>query len=66
MWSGRALLYRMQIANPPHYVMLALGGDVAATITRFIALEVRAIDPFCRFGFLATLRHWSFIAVIRM
>jgi hypothetical protein len=45
---------------------LALGGYVAASVTGFVSLEVRAIDLLRRFGLFATLRRWSFIAISRM
>jgi hypothetical protein len=39
---------------------------VAAAIPHFISFEVRTIDTFYRFGFLATSRQRAFIAVLRV
>ena len=39
---------------------------MAASIPRFVSLEVRTVDAFCRLGFLATIRRRAFIAVLRM
>jgi hypothetical protein len=39
---------------------------VAAAIPHFVSFEVRTIDTFYRFGFLATGRQRAFIAVLRV
>jgi hypothetical protein len=39
---------------------------MAAAIPHFVSFEVRTVDTFYRFGFLATGRQRAFIAVLRV